>query len=599
MLESWKGALSTHAHRSAWRRSRCHEATSSTAVPALFCKPRPSIGKIQCMVFLLLAMMMSGLHAGETIIKGKLQVLAIGHSDEERIALFVESPAGRLTELRAAPAQEKRLRRLAGGTQIELHGKHSSGGFTLSDFAILGAEGGTLDPGDPGTAHYAPTFGERKVAVLLVNFQDDQSEPGTVQQAQAAFDGEINDYFAEASYNKVSLTTDVYGWWTLPYNTSHCSDSGHLISSEILEEAASRGVDLSPYDHLVYVFNEPFGRWCSNGVGTVSPGSRGTIWRSWTGSGSTAEVAFDGVKGIETTIHELGHNLGLWHANRWDCGAEIVGESCSTVFYADFYDSMGSGSSAPHFNAFHKERLGWIDSDSSSLNQIETVVESGNYQISPYAADGGVKALRIRRGPNAEGGIDFFYLEFRQPIGWDDRLAQHAYEGLLVHLGNDTVADSSRLLNMTPDDMWEHVLRPGLPFYDPVSEATIELISADSSGASVDIIIGKDVTPPSADISTPFDGETLEKGSTLSFRAQAIDETAMGQVEFYVNGMLECTDAAAAPDDSDYACSYSVPKGKSRSLTIEARAIDAKGNVATAFVRVSTVDAARNNGKKK
>ena len=103
---------------------------------------------------------------------------------------------------------------------------------------------------------------------------------------------------------------------------------------------------------------------------------------------------------------------------------------------------------------------------------------------------------------------------------------------------------------------------------------------------------------PSADISTPYDGETVEKGSTLSIRAQAIDETAMGEVEFYVNGRLECTDAAAAPDDSDYACSYSVPKGKSRSLTIEARAIDATGNEAIASVQVSTVDSSI-KGKKK
>jgi hypothetical protein len=271
-----------------------------------------------------------------------------------------------------------------------------------------------------------------------------------------------------------------------------------------------------------------------------------------------------------------------------DCGTEVLGANCVTVGYADVYDSMGSSSIGPHFNAFHKERLGWISSDVTSPNQISTITRSGTYLIDPYAANGGVKALRIRRGPNATGGIDHFYLEFRQPIGWDAGFAKHAYEGILVRLGNDTLADSSHLLDMTPGEMWEHVLRPDRPFYDPVSDVTLEVLSVSGDGALVDIIIGTDITPPNVALISPLEGDVLTSGSLVNLVARASDDTAMGQVNFYVDGVLRCSVTTPSAGSEAYSCAYSVPKGRARSLTISAQAIDATGNTATTSVHVST-----------
>jgi len=525
----------------------------------------------------------------DSTIEGKLQVVSIGLSQAERIVLLAETSSGKLITLKTNPAQKQRLTRLPSGTPIEFVGKQSESDFEVTEFSVLGADGGVITTGDPGTAHYSPAIGERRVAVLLVNFLDNTSEPGTPGQAQVVFDNKIRDFFAEASFNQVSLITDVYGWWTLPYDTSRCSDlDQNLVSSEILQAAADRGVDLSLYDHLVFVFNDTFGVWCSSGAGTVSPNSRGTVWRTWNTGAGVAESAFDGPKGIQNTIHELGHNLGLWHANRLDCTLGALDGDCVTVGYGDFYDTMGAGSTAPHFNAFHKERLGWISPDDTSLNHISTVMQSGAYTLSPYAADGGTKALRIRRSPNADGGVDYFYLEYRQPIGWDTGLSQKAYEGILVHLGNDTTADSSRLLDMDYADSSQEALQPGIPFYDPTSDVTINLLSADSTAAVVEITVGTDITPPSTSLGTPVEGDNLVKGTETNIVAYAVDDTAMGQVDFYVGGVLECSVSAGAA--ADYTCPYKVPKGKSRTLMIEARAIDAAGNSASASVQVSTGD---------
>jgi hypothetical protein len=174
----------------------------------------------------------------------------------------------RLIPIRVITEKTREMSQLAIGRSIELVVEPSDLGLALTEFNILGDEAGSQIVVDPDTAHYAPTFGERKVAVLLVNFLDNMSQPGSPSQAQSVFDNQIDDYFREVSYQQAFLTTDVFGWWTLPYTTTRCSDPElYPVSAEIFEEAAKRGVDLTPYDHLVYVFNEPFGIWCGNGAG--------------------------------------------------------------------------------------------------------------------------------------------------------------------------------------------------------------------------------------------------------------------------------------------------------------------------------------------
>ena len=106
------------------------------------------------------------------------------------------------------------------------------------------------------------------------------------------------------------------------------------------------------------------------------------------------------------------------------------------------------------------------------------------------------------RGPNADGGVDYFYLDYRQPVGWDAGLGQKAFEGILVHLGNDTTADSSRLLDMDFADSWREALLPGMSFHDRASDVTISLLSADSAEAIMEITVGDDITPPTTSIGT-------------------------------------------------------------------------------------------------
>ena len=89
----------------------------------------------------------------------------------------------------------------------------------------------------------------------------------------------------------------------------------------------------------------------------------------------------------------MGHNFGLYHAHSLDCGTAVLGTNCTTSDYGDTIDTMGN-SAAGHFNAFHKDRLGWLDYGTSPM--ITIVHVDGLYTIEPLETTGtGPKALAI------------------------------------------------------------------------------------------------------------------------------------------------------------------------------------------------------------
>ena len=57
--------------------------------------------------------------------------------------------------------------------------------------------------------------------------------------------------------------------------------------------------------------------------------------------------------------HELGHNFGLLHAASLDCGANVIGGTCTSAEYGDPFGMMGN-QRAMHFNSAQKAELGWI-----------------------------------------------------------------------------------------------------------------------------------------------------------------------------------------------------------------------------------------------
>lgn len=307
-------------------------------------------------------------------------------------------------------------------------------------------------------------FGPQRTVVLLVNFQDQpNNQPFTPAAVQHLVFDSVNRQFIESSYNQTNLVGNVYGWMTIPINsTTECDTLFNAIPGLAATAAAQRGIDLSPYIHRIYLF--PSTNCDYAGAGTI--GRDGAYSNTW----------LNGYNDLHVTAHELGHNDGLFHSQRIICPNGGTQGSCTSDEYGDYADSMGWGYGT-HFNAYQKERLGWLNYGTSPL--IKTITASGNYSIHPYETqDSGayIKGLKILRKNLSDGSQDYYYIEYRTPTGFDAPLGScgsncNFTKGVLLHQGNKQNPNSSNIFfpNSNTSNPNIIALLPGQTFTDPMA----------------------------------------------------------------------------------------------------------------------------------
>ncbi len=340
----------------------------------------------------------------------------------------------------------------------------------------------SLDYQIADTSHaLSSAIGEQNIAVFLLNFSDNPTEqPWTQAQAQDLVFNQVNDLVREFSYNQTFLTGIVIGYYTLPMlSTDACVPALKSLSLLAISAAQAAGVDLSPYNRHIYMF--PFRPNCPFQSNSTI-GFDANISKIWV-NGSSQPIVY---------LHGLGHNFGLWHSHYRNC------ITCSRLERGDRADVMGSGPG--HFNTYQKERLGWLGRR-SNMPAIPMITFSGNYTIDAYeTSNSRVKALKILKQHLADGSSDYYYLEFRQPIGLDTELATCGSscdftQGLLVHMGNSNDPDSSDLIDMRPDDGSNQLvaLLPGESYTDGNAAnggVTITLNAIENSTANVSVVFG-------------------------------------------------------------------------------------------------------------
>ncbi|MFW1678150.1 Ig-like domain-containing protein [Pontibacter sp. JAM-7] len=369
------------------------------------------------------------------------------------------------------------------------------------------------------------SLGERKVAVLMVNFQDQPSDkPWSAAQVDNNVFTQVNDFIQENSYNQTWLSGNVFGWYTVPVDgyAGSCPSNWDDLAMNM---ATGAGVNLSGYDHLIFML--PPGSNCSTNAGTIG----GSPSRAWISSALDTRVV----------AHEFSHNLGLYHAHAMDCVGDTETTSCTNLIYGDFLDIMGS--QIGHMNAFNKTRLGWLDYGVSP--DITTVTSSGTYQISPIASNTNeVKALRIPRGTDASGAQRWYYLEYRQPIGWDSepfepglyKYPENIANGVIIHTATEGDGNSSYLLDMTPEtvtvlpgfDLYDAALEVGQSFTDSDAGITVNVVTNDSNGITVAIAMDDQPAPSNTAPVAQNDSATTSESAAVSIAVLANDNDADG-----------------------------------------------------------------------
>ena len=327
------------------------------------------------------------------------------------------------------------------------------------------------------------TFGAQSTLVLLVNFSDNTAQPTTLGAVNSLVFTTVSNFYMENSQNQTWLTGDVFGWYTLPPDSSTCDYDTcstcdyATLATQAQRAASNAGVNLSNYNRYVYIFPT---------ISTCGWAGLGTI------GGSPSEAWINDYITLQVIGHELGHNFGLYHAHSLSCPGSTLGSNCTVVEYGDPSEIMAVEQPAD-LTAFHKEQLGWLNYGSSL--PITTVSSSGTYTLPPYETGSGTKALKILQGTDSTtGGQQFYYVEYRQPVGFDSVLAGYSYvtSGVLIHTGAPSDPNSSDVLNMNPQNTsaLDWVLGVGETYTDATAGVTITVTSANASGATMNITLG-------------------------------------------------------------------------------------------------------------
>lgn len=388
---------------------------------------------------------------------GELQVLHEDWANSSRFSYFLKTSAGERLSLHFA----KDAPRLLTGSRVRVSGVRLNG--------KVAAQSGSTSVQTLALA--APnTFGQQKTLVMLVNFLDNTSQPYTPSDAQGVVFSTTSGFYQENSAGQTSLTGAVTPWMTLPMSSSGCNYS--QIASLANQAAQAAGYNLSNYSRYVYGFPSIGCGWW--GLGTVG--------------GNPSQAWITGSFVLKVVGHEMGHNLGLWHSHALECGTTVLGTSCSSIEYGDTLDIMGNPS-AGHFNAYQKERLGWLNYGASP--PVTTVQSAGTYTIDAFETAGSTpKALKILQGTN-NGSNTWYYVEYRQALGYDGFLAgnTNVLNGVVLHLGTDNNGNANYLLDMTPaTGSWDDpALTVSQSYSDPAAGITITAVSANGTSATVNV----------------------------------------------------------------------------------------------------------------
>jgi len=372
---------------------------------------------------------------------------------------------------------------LTSGSAVTVHGTTRGHLLAVESFEIVEAAA----PGPPPAIS-----GNSTVITILIKFNDTVTEPYTVQQIQDrmfAANG-VATYYAENSYGTHTLSGIVTSWLTATVPTPTTCDYG-TVSAQADARATDAGYNPYTYQKRVYVFPH--------------------IPCGWLGLGGGSQAWINQAASNLVVGHELGHCFGLGHSSSLDCGTLVVGGTCTISEYGDPFSIMGN-SNARHFPASMKDQLGYFPAGTRATHSSG----SQTYALSPIEVAGGsLYAVKI---PIADTQRTY-WLEYRQPIGFDNSMSGNPINGALMRLGPGypTYSCSTCLLDMTPTDagFGNAALEVGQTYFDAESEMRVTPLSADASSLVVQVEIG--AAPPfavdrHANPSNSFPNGVLENG---------------------------------------------------------------------------------------
>ncbi len=342
----------------------------------------------------------------------------------------------------------KKIRQLAPLVRIGLPSRPG-----LNDGLIIPGSsfplGTSIDRVRSAAADRAPLHGTLRVAVVLVDFSD-QEMVETRQHFDDVFfstgvlgTGSVREYFDEVTNGLVTLTGEVVGPYRLPRTmaeyangqsgTGTAAPNARTMARDALV-AADADIDFGPYDNDANGFVDAFVV-VHAGSGAEVTGGADDIWsHKWVLSGGAYTTDGTKVYGYLTVpedsrigvcAHELGHLLfGFPDLYDIDNSSEGVGNWC--LMAGGSWN--GGGNTPAHPSAWCKVQQAWVTVDNVTANGPVTISDVKDAH----------RVLRLWK--DGTGGQEYFLVENRQRSRFDAELPG---DGLLIWHLDDAIADNS------------------------------------------------------------------------------------------------------------------------------------------------------------
>ena len=348
-----------------------------------------------------------------------------------------------------------------------------------------------------------PVVGTIRVLVLAVSFQDLSPSLSIAELRQEWF-GTVPAYYHEASFGKLTIEGDIYGWYKLPHpesyygrdcraiNDANCSgiNQSWKIANDTIP-LVENDVNFSNYDYYVFLHA---------GTGQETSLKNDDIWSVTYFDQSLKTptktiTRFNIVPELEAQPNvpngvwcvEFAHNLGV--PDLYDTtdgpnnGKPILGPW--ELMDKGSWNGDPPGSLPAHMTAWAKIRLGWISGPMLLIATSDTSTVVAPTEV----ASNQVHAIEIPIDEN-QNSSQYYLVEVRRQIGFDAALPA---QGVLITEVNETrTIGIVRVVNADPEeaDLSYAVWQVGQTFTDRTHNVTVTVGSESGNSYQVAVSFG-------------------------------------------------------------------------------------------------------------
>lgn len=296
------------------------------------------------------------------------------------------------------------------------------------------------------------------------------------------------------------------------------------------------------------------------------------------GNAATGIVILNNTFGV--LAHELGHTFNLAH----------------NALMSDPADPMNAG--YVHFNTPHKGKIDWMLSTGGFNNYpagcywdagcewvpslwSADVLGDGEVAIAPTEVLPTTIPIAHRipvQYDPAGRPMEYLYLEYRTPVGFDSKLAPQvqlrlgpAYNGFQSFYGSGLSGATQYVRSLSA---------VGMIWTDCSRQLSVRVTGL---GAVATAVVSRvpclpppppDLIAPTVILTNPVDGSVVARRSTITLHAEASDNVAVARVMFLVNGTTVSDDGTPP---WEYA--WRVPAAPNKTYRLQALALDSAGNI--------------------